>query len=298
MKRYKQRLAGLLMALGLATVLPAAADEVVATAAGGWFAVDSRAVKDTTLQGGVIVGGATNVVVQSSPDAWGEAGGGVSAMITCQSAKGSVTVVEATTAGEVSWTPEARSGVNTLTYTSGSVQKTAQFVAADQVGDEAYARVMDGTCTISGTGDTWNAQEWPDGTNPLAVWKKAITNVVVASGVTSVGEAMLYKFYAVTNATLAASVTNVAGHAFYNCHSLQGITFEGATPTFGEQAVKFTAAIRMNGETPEVYTIPNVASPSRKVWAKDKLTDKDWTDVTGKTDAERGAYHFFKVVVE
>jgi len=36
------------MALGLAAALPSLADDVVAYATGGWFAVDSREVKDAT----------------------------------------------------------------------------------------------------------------------------------------------------------------------------------------------------------------------------------------------------------
>jgi len=166
-----------------------------------------------------------------------------------------------------------------------------------QVGDDAWAQITDGLCTVRGTGDMWNTNSWPSGMNPLAAYKKAITNVVVESGVTSVGEAILYKFYAVTNVTLAASVTNVAGHAFYNCHSLKGIMFEGDAPTLGEQAIKFTAAIRMNGETVEVYTIPDVTSPSRKLMGKKNLTDETWTEITDPPK-EKGDYHFFKVVVE
>jgi len=183
MKRYEVRLSGLLMALGLAAVLPAAADEVVATAAGGWFAVDSRAIKDTTLQGGAIVGGATNVVLQSSPDAWGEAGGGANATITWESAAGGRgTVATATTAREVSWMPAVCSGANTLTYTSGSVQKTAQFKTTYlntlQVGENAFATVRDDVCTITGAGTV---------TDTAALKAEYVTNIVIAAGVTGIG---------------------------------------------------------------------------------------------------------------
>lgn len=126
------------------------ADEVVASAAGGWFAADTRSVKDTTWSGGQIVGGETQIELQSSANAWGTSSGS-SATISWQSTSGhSGTVAANTTANSVLWTPEASAGVNTLTYTSGSVTKTAAFSVAAATGNT----LSDATGTPIGiTGD-------------------------------------------------------------------------------------------------------------------------------------------------
>jgi len=294
MKRFKYGLSGLLMALGLTAALPTVADEVVAYAAGGWFAVDSRAVKDTTLSGGPIVGGASNLLLQSSPDAWGEAGGGVSATIVWQDVMGgSGTVAEATTAREVAWTPTVRTNVKTLTYTSGSVRKTARFLTAEQVGDDAWARIMDGVCTISGTGNTW---DFTGRENPLSASGDAFANVVVAEGVTGLGPRALYDFDNVKNVTIAASVTSVGSGALV-CPSLENLIFLGALPTMAADALSLRAMIRMDGEPPVVYAKPcvKVNGKDPTVKGKNGLLDPDPWEIV--EPGQEKNYHFFKIVL-
>ena len=121
------------------TSFSAFADEVVSMSSGAWFAVDTREVKDTTLNGAVINGGETEITLQSSMDAWGEDGGGESATISWSSANGSGVVAESTVADSVSWIPDLRGGNITLTYTSGSVVKTAVF---DVVSKQCAAPVI------------------------------------------------------------------------------------------------------------------------------------------------------------
>jgi len=97
--------------VALANLASLAEDTVVASDSGGWFAVDLREVKDTTWDGGAIVGGETNVVLQSSPNAWGETGGGTSATITWKNTSGRIgTIAAATTADSVSLIPEVQFG--------------------------------------------------------------------------------------------------------------------------------------------------------------------------------------------
>jgi len=141
-------------------------EEVVSSATGAWFAVDAREVKDTTWEGGAIIGGETNVVLQSSPNAWGEGGGGTSATITWASTSGgSGTIAAATTADSVLWTPEARFGTNTLTYVSGAVTKTATFVVRGLAGVESVTArqrypwngMVDIAFTVKGDADKYYA---------------------------------------------------------------------------------------------------------------------------------------------
>jgi len=50
------------------------------------------------------------------------------------------------------------------------------------------------------------------------------------------------------------------------------------------------------GEMSDVYTVPNVASSSRKLMGKKDLTDASWTEIKDLL-TEKGDYRFFKVVV-
>lgn len=86
---------------------------------------------------------------------------------------------------------------------------------------------IDGTLTISGTGAmsdfTENAQPWKD-------FRSQITNVVVAEGVTSIGEYALYGCHCLS-LTIGSTVTSIGSHAFYNCQQLCTITCEATDLT-------------------------------------------------------------------
>lgn len=327
MKRFKQRGTGLAMALGLFAALTCAG-EVVSSAAGGWFAVDARDIKGTTLEGGVIVAGETNLVLQCSANAWGAVDGGDGATVTYHNdttgADG--TIAENTTAESVDWTPNAP-GTFVLTHTvatSGDpVVLSATFAVPAQFGDAVWAYVNGGTCTIRGTGATWAKDDW-SGDNPLKAYDAAITNLVVADGVTGIGENAFENMWYLQNVTLAASVTDigdrafkrcygltsvtsqttgessVGDYAFSGCHSLETLAFSG-TPTFGTDSFTFQTAIYMkDGGIPEVYAMPTitVSGKTEHVMGKMTLNDKTWTDVTDYTDEQKKEYHFFMIKLQ
>ena len=86
---------------------------------------------------------------------------------------------------------------------------------------------IDGTLTISGTGAmsdfTSNTQPWKD-------FRSQITNVVVAEGVTSIGEYALYGCHCLS-VTIGSTVTSIGSYAFYNCQQLCTITCEATDLT-------------------------------------------------------------------
>ena len=110
----------------VAMALPAIANEVVSTSSGAWFAVDARELKTTTLDGKPLRGG-NEIELQSSANAWGEAGGGESATITWSDGTDSGVIAESSLARFFPWTLNPDGGDITLTYTSGSVTMQTVF---------------------------------------------------------------------------------------------------------------------------------------------------------------------------
>ena len=91
-----------------------------------------------------------------------------------------------------------------------------------QVGDDVYATLdMDGTLTISGTGDMWDnaimQSEWNEDPNCpwFGDWEQQITSVVIEDGVTSIGD---YAF-------VVSTITNTSkGHYCHqNPHGLSAL---------------------------------------------------------------------------
>ena len=91
-----------------------------------------------------------------------------------------------------------------------------------QVGDDVYATLdMDGTLTISGTGDMWDnaimQSEWNEESNCpwFGDWEQQITSVVIEDGVTSIGD---YAF-------VVSTITNTSkGHYCHqNPHGLSAL---------------------------------------------------------------------------
>ena len=95
----------------------------------------------------------------------------------------------------------------------------------------------DGTLTISGTGDMTDFTD-------RGPWHEEHANdilaLVVADGVTSVGDFAFSGCTKLASVTLPASVTRIGEKAFWSCHALTAITLPGAGVKIGEGA--YTAA--------------------------------------------------------
>ena len=93
--------------------------------------------------------------------------------------------------------------------------------------------------TISGTGDMWNFTEsnipWKD-------YQRNIKTVMIADGVTGIGE---YAFAACGNLcsiTVPGSVTSIGANAFGNCEGLREIIFLGDAPDIDDRAFEGVTA--------------------------------------------------------
>ena len=107
-------------------------EEEVASASAGWFAVDARTVKDTTLGGAALNGGATEVGLSCSPNGWGERGGGSTASISWKGDAGAGDIALATVDETVTWMPPLTGGKCLLFYSSGAVERSAMFSVVEQ----------------------------------------------------------------------------------------------------------------------------------------------------------------------
>ena len=91
----------------------------------------------------------------------------------------------------------------------------------------------DGTLTISGTGDMTDFTD-------RGPWHEEHANdilaLVVADGVTSVGDFAFSGCTKLASVTLPASVTRIGEKAFWSCHALTAITLPGAGVKIGEGA--------------------------------------------------------------
>ncbi len=97
--------------------------------------------------------------------------------------------------------------------------------AAYACGDNLTAVFADGTLTISGSGAMYDYSF-----SSLPPWygiKSSITNVVIADGVTSIGEYGLYNCINMYSITIPTSVTYIGNYAFYMCSALRNVSYSG-----------------------------------------------------------------------
>jgi len=196
-----------------------------------------------------------------------------------------------------------------------TADKTLELFNGIQVGDDAWATVENGVCTIIGSSDMWDMAA----AKATPLWGLAITNVIVANGVTKVGAHVFEKMATVKDVSLAGSVTNVGTLAFHKCYlltnvvsaataatsvgdgaflrcnSLERLHFGGAA-TFGQEAYTLQAGIRMVGDQPEVYPIPQIECGGYAQRLKGSNDLQTWHDI--EKESQKLYYNFFKLVME
>ena len=92
---------------------------------------------------------------------------------------------------------------------------------------------LDGTVlTITGNGTMGNYNN----TSNVSPWGTAITEVVIESGVTSVGAYAFYRCTALKSISLPSSVKSIGYNAFYYCESLPGIVIPDGVTSIGSEA--------------------------------------------------------------
>jgi len=192
------------------------------------------------------------------------------------------------------------------------------FVEGIEVGENVWAHLKDGDCTIRGTGDM---RSYPaTGISPLTYRSSEITNLVIESGVTSVGTRFFENMWYLQNVRLGADVTNVSArafkkcygltnvtsvasgdltvgdYAFAGCHALQVLDFgEEGKPEFGEGAYTFKTAIYMRDGVPNVYTIPELTMGNYDMVKQGSNDLVNWVEVSEETQKD---YHFFRIILE
>ena len=88
----------------------------------------------------------------------------------------------------------------------------------------------DGTLTISGTGDmadyAYYSDDYGEMTWSNAPWygvRSQVKNIVIESGVTSIGKNAFYRCTELTKVTISDSVVRIGDYAFRSCYSLTGV---------------------------------------------------------------------------
>ena len=131
--------------------------------------------------------------------------------------------------------------VLTLLLVLGLLPTTA-FAAGGSTGELQW-QLSGGTLTISGSGPM------PDYTDAnMPPWydsAEAISRIVVAEGVTSVGSLAFYGCSTATGVSLGSTVTSIGDRAFKNCHAITYVGFPAGLTAIGEAA--FESCEKLNG---------------------------------------------------
>ena len=98
-------------------------------------------------------------------------------------------------------------------------------------GDSLTWTLVDGTLTISGTGEMYDySYEEP------APWnsdKENITTVVIGSGATTIGQYAFYNCTSMTSVVIPSGVTSIGNYAFCECTDLKSVTIPSSVTSIG-----------------------------------------------------------------
>lgn len=127
---------------------------------------------------------------------------------------------------------------DTLTEITAEDEAEPLLYTADsgKCGDNVRWSISGTTLTISGTGAMWDYTDSP-------WYGRDIKDVVVKSGVTSVGECAFADCWNLQRVSLPRSITTIQYGAFYYCHSLQAISIPSTVERIGERAFQLCGAL-------------------------------------------------------
>ena len=93
----------------------------------------------------------------------------------------------------------------------------------------------EGVLTISGSGDMYNYGS-SDFSAPWDGSRSRVKSVVIADGVTSIGEYAFFYCESLTSVTIPDSVTSIGKYAFFCCTSLTSVTIPDSVTSIGRRA--------------------------------------------------------------
>ena len=125
------------------------------------------------------------------------------------------------------------------------------FAQSGTCGDNLEWKLSNGVLTISGTGAMYDYFSSPI---PIPIpwydYRSSIQSVVIADGVTSIGNHAFYNCSALTSVTIPNSVTSIGERAFSVCISLTSITIPNSVTSIGDNAFYYCKGLTS-------VTIPN-----------------------------------------
>ena len=116
--------------------------------------------------------------------------------------------------------------------------QTADAATSGTCGENLTWTLEDGTLTISGSGAMSNGD--------YTLWSSNIAEikvVIIASGVTSIGEDAFFGCSNLTSVTIPASVESIGNNAFYDCDSLTEVTIPDGVTTIGQYAFRYCSGL-------------------------------------------------------
>ena len=100
-------------------------------------------------------------------------------------------------------------------------------------GENLTWTLENGVLTISGTGEM---EDYTAGSTPWNEIRQNIVSVVIASGVTSVGDRAFYECGSLTSVTIQSNIKTIGDSAFWSCGKLTTINFPESLKSIGDYA--------------------------------------------------------------
>lgn len=100
-----------------------------------------------------------------------------------------------------------------------------------------------GTLTISGTGDMYNYSFYYGTYSPWHIHEQLINNIVIDSGVTSIGQYAFYDCDYFVSVTIPDTVTKIGKDAFSSCTGLASVTIPGSVKKIGNSAFSWCTSL-------------------------------------------------------
>ena len=147
-----------------------------------------------------------------------------------------ITAVAAAAALAISFTFPAELGLADLGVGGNAIAVSAvnSGECGDSGSDVTWLLDDNGTLTISGSGKMKDYLTVND--SPWYSNRSDITSVIIAPGVTSIGNNAFWRCTGLTSITIPNSVTSIGINAFQNCTGLKSITIPSSVTSIGEGA--------------------------------------------------------------